>query len=75
MRQINCDEVVMVSGGDRGDAAVAGAIAGGMLGYGAAAARGASYGVRAGAFFGPVGAIGGGLLGMVVAVAIYDNYM
>ena len=46
MRELTVKEVSAVGGGDRGDAAVAGAIAGGGVGW--AAVRGASWGARVG---------------------------
>lgn len=65
IQDLSLDEIDMVNGGDRGDAAVAGAVAGGM----ALGAAGAAVG-------GPAGAIAGfGLgmfVGMYVGVAIYD---
>ncbi|QIO05787.1 lactococcin A1 precursor [Acinetobacter shaoyimingii] len=64
-------ELELVSGGDRGDAAVAGMIAGGA---GGATLRGASWGARLGAFAGPVGAVAGGVGGALVGAGVYQLF-
>ena len=50
MQVLTMDEVMMVSGGDRGDVTAGGAVNGGAAGgaTGYAIARGADYGMRAG---------------------------
>jgi hypothetical protein len=78
VRELSVDEIGHVSGGDRGDAAVAGSIFGAGLGGAAArgAVQGASWGARLGVFGGPVGAVVGGVAGAAVgyyaATRIYD---
>ena len=62
MQALTFDEISMVSGGDRGDASVAGAIAGGTAGW-HAIARGGALGMRLGAFADPLGMAGGMVLG------------
>lgn len=71
MHVLSDDELAMVSGGDRGDAAVAGMIAGGV---GGASLRGASWGVRLGAFAGPVGVVAGGVGGALAGAAVYQIF-
>lgn len=59
------DEISMVSGGDRGDAAAAGAVVSGIAGGGGAAAavaRAAGVGALRGVAFGAVGIIGGAIV-------------
>lgn len=69
IRELSPEELVCVSGGDRGDSTVAGAIAGAGAGW--RVANGASWGARLGAFAGPVGMVGGGLIGGTSAYFIY----
>jgi len=72
MRELSDLEVRFVAGGDSGDAAVAGAVAGGTLGY--AVFNGARFGSMLGGFAGPVGAIGGAMIGAGAGWAIYQVY-
>ena len=64
MRTLNENEIESVSGGDRGDAAVAGAIAGGALG--------AKLGSVAGPAGAVLGGISGGIAGMLGAIFVYN---
>lgn len=73
MRELTYEEVISVSGGDRGDAFVGGAAAGGTLGW--AIVRGSAWGARLGMAGGAAGAFGGAIIGAMVGVAIYKNYM
>lgn len=59
------DEIQMVFGGDRGEATVAGGLSVGLAvgKWGSGVLRGASWGARLGAFAGPLGAVGGFLIG------------
>jgi hypothetical protein len=59
MHALTFDEINFVNGADRGDAAVAGAIAGVLVG-------------TAG---GPGGMVAGGIIGIFVAVGIYDHFV
>ena len=78
VRELDRNEIELVTGADRGDAAVAGVIFG--AGAGAVGVRGAiqgaSWGARLGAFGGPVGLIVGGVVGGVagyfIATRVYD---
>lgn len=70
MQALTINEISMVSGGDRGDATVAGSIAGGTAGW-HAIARGSSLGMRLGGFAGPVGMAGGIVLGGLGGYLIY----
>jgi len=72
MRELSNHEVRFVAGGDSGDAAVAGAVAGGTLGY--AVFNGARFGATMGGFAGPVGALGGAMIGAGAGWAIYKIY-
>lgn len=60
LRELTIEEIDMVSGADRGDATVAGAIAGGMAG------------ARVGGFY---GAVVGGVVGAGVAYFTYNTAM
>ncbi|UTH75444.1 hypothetical protein [Chromobacterium sp. IIBBL 290-4] len=71
MQELNANEVCMVGGGDRGDATVAGAIAGGTAG--ASFVRGAAWGARLGAWGGPLGMVGGAILGGGAAYIVYKQ--
>lgn len=70
MQVLTLEEVDMVSGGDRGDATVAGAIAGGTAGFNAIA-RGSALGVRLGALAGPLGIAGGLIIGGAGGYLLY----
>ena len=74
MRTLEFNEIQLASGGDQGDSAtmgmVAGAIAGGT--WTTSAARGAFWGVRIGSFAGPVGMIIGGSLGGLAGWGMYE---
>ena len=70
VRELTFEEMDWVSGGDRGDATVGAAIAGGGAGW--ATVRGASWGARLGGFAGPVGLIGGAILGGFAGYIVYE---
>lgn len=64
MRELTLNKVAFVSGGDRGDPAAGGAVAGGIAGGGAGAAiaRAAGVGALRGVGLGLAGIIGGAIL-------------
>lgn len=72
MKELSFSQVEQVSGGDRGDAAVAGMLVMGTGGW--HAVKGASWGARLGAAAGPVGAIAGGALGAVTGAVVYTIF-
>ena len=70
MRELNINEIALVSGGDVGDATVAGGIAGATAGY--RIAQGTLWGARVGGVVGPAGIFVGGLLGAIAAFTTYQ---
>lgn len=73
MQVLTMDEISIVSGGDKGDAAAAGAVAGGMGGWsaGSAIARAAGVGALRGVGFGLVGLVGGAVIFGGIAYITY----
>lgn len=69
MQELNMMEISLVGGSDRGDATVAGAIAGATAGT--YVLRGGTIGFRLGALAGPLGALAGGIAGAAGAYILY----
>ena len=73
MQVLTMDEISIVSGGDRGDASAAGAVAGGMGGWsaGSAIARAAGMGALRGVGLGLAGMVGGAIIFGGIAYLTY----
>lgn len=72
MQTLTLDEVMMVSGGDRGDATAGGAVGGAGAGAAFAIARGAGLGLRAGIGLGLAGIVGGAIIGGGIGFIAYQ---